>query len=273
MILKNPDGSETYYVELGDTDYTQASQRTAKTLLLLHGIGADHAMWQPQMRTYAEAGFHLLVPDLFGHGRSSKFSHFKLSDWHRQINWLLAHHEVENCTLIGASMGGVIAQSFVVEYPHVVEKLIISDSFGELYTFKEKLLGVSQIIGFSLAKILGKQFLAKGVCSIYQASYAQAAQDYFRQVSLKVDLNQMIRVRRAINRIDVLEQLQDIVIPALVIVGADLGQSFITINQKIADALPNAEFVILERAMDPSNLVNPVEFDQQVFRFFNRTLA
>ena len=269
MILKNSDGSETYYVELGDTSYPQANQHRSKTLLLLHGIGADHTMWRSQMLTYAEAGFHILVPDLFGHGRSSKLSHIKLSDWHNQINWLLRRHAVEACTLIGVSMGGVIAQSFVVEHPHVVQKLIIADSFGELRTFAEKLLGFSQIIGFSLAKIMSKQLLAKGVCSIYQASYAQAAQDYFGQVSLKVDLNQMIRARKAINRIDVLDQLRGIDTPALVIVGADLGQAFITINQKIADALPNAEFVILKHAMDPSNLVNPVEFDRQVFKFLN----
>ena len=58
MILQNPDGSETYYAEIGD--------RTSKTLMLLHGIGADHAMWQAQMQTNAQAGFHFLIPDLFG---------------------------------------------------------------------------------------------------------------------------------------------------------------------------------------------------------------
>ena len=63
MILKNPDGTQTYYEAFGE--------RTSETLLLLHGIGADHAMWEPQMQKYASLGYHLLVPDLFGHVLSS----------------------------------------------------------------------------------------------------------------------------------------------------------------------------------------------------------
>ncbi|NER85374.1 MAG: alpha/beta hydrolase [Leptolyngbya sp. SIO1D8] len=93
MRLKNPDGTETYYESLGD--------RTAGTLLLLHGLGADHAMWQPQLKPYAEAGYHLLVPDLFGHGSSSKLNQISLSNWHDQINWLLEDNDIQNCTLIG----------------------------------------------------------------------------------------------------------------------------------------------------------------------------
>ena len=268
MILQNPDGSETYYAEIGD--------RTSKTLMLLHGIGADHAMWQAQMQTYAQAGFHLLIPDLFGHGQSAKLGDITLSSWHNQITWLLTHCAVDTCTIMGVSMGGIIAQSFVVEYPHRVENLVIADSFGELRTFEEKLLGFSQIIGFNLFSHMGrmgKQLLAQAMRHTYRASYAQATQDYFENVCLTADLNQLILARKAINRIDVLEQLQAVAIPALVIVGADLGQSFIHINQKIAEALPKAEFIVLEQSMDPSNLVNPAAFDHQVLKFLNKTSA
>ena len=261
LILKNPDGTQTYYKTFG------SKLPTSPTLLLLHGIGADCDMWKPQMHKYSTQGYHVLVPDLFGHGLSSKSNNINLSDWNNQIHLLLEHNKVEKCILIGASMGGVIAQSFVVAHPHMVEKIIIADSFGELSTFKEKILGFSAIIGFKLFKILGKKILSQGMRSTYKAEYAGLAQDYFEQVSLNVDLNQMILARKAINRIDVLEKLKSITIPALVIVGADFGQSFIEINRKIADSFPNSEFVVLEKSIDPSNLVNPIEFDEQVLKF------
>lgn len=193
-----------------------------------------------------------------------------MSDWHNQINWLLENKNIEKCTLIGASMGGVIAQSFVVAHPYMVGKMIVTDSFGELSTFKEKILGLSSVLGFNLFKILGKKMLSKGMHSTYKATYAREAQEYFERVSLNVDLNQIILARKAINRINVLEKLKAINIPTLIIVGAEFGQWFIEINQKIADSLPNSEFVILEKSMDPSNLVNPVEFDRQVLRFLSR---
>ena len=261
LILNNPDGTQTHYKTFGSFSPNKA------TLLLLHGIGADCDMWQPQIQKYSLQGYHVLVPDLFGHGLSSKLSNTNLSDWNNQIIWLLEHQNVEKCTLIGASMGGVIAQSFVVSYPHKVEKIIIADSFGELSTFKEKILGFSAVIGFKLFKILGKKILSQGMHFTYKAEYAALAQDYFERVSLNVDLNQIVLARKAINRIDVLDKLKSITIPALVIVGADFGQSFIEINRKIADSFPNSEFVILEKSIDPSNLVNPAEFDKHVLNF------
>lgn len=270
MIINNPDGTETYYKEFGSRPQNCGVEGTSETLLLLHGIGADSGMWQPQVQKYASLGYHLLVPDFFGHGLSSKLSHIDLSDWHNQINWLLINKNVDKCTLIGVSMGGVIAQSYLVTNPYRVEKIIVTDSFGELSTSKEKILGLSQVIGFKLFKILGKKMLAAGMRSTYKATYARKAQDYFVQVSLDLDLNQMILARKAINKIDVLEKLKCITIPALVMVGAEFGQWFIEINRKIANSLPNSEFVILEKSIDPSNLVNPIEFDRQVLRFLKK---
>ncbi|MDY6940937.1 MAG: alpha/beta hydrolase [Cyanobacteriota bacterium] len=103
----------------------------------------------------------------------------------------------------------------------------------------------------------------------YKEDYAIRARDYFGQVSWNVDLNQMVLARKAINRLDKLENLKQVTIPTLVMVGDRLGQWFIEINRKIANSLPNSKFVILENSMDPSNLVNPVEFDRQVLEFLN----
>ncbi|MDB9529287.1 alpha/beta hydrolase [Oscillatoria sp. CS-180] len=261
MILKNPDGTQTYFEAVGN--------KTDKPVLLLHGIGADHTMWYKQVKTYTDAGYYLLIPDLFGHGQSSDLASSDLSVWRHQLNWLLESQGVDKCHLIGVSMGGVIAQSFITEHPTKIEKMVISDSFGELRTFKERLLGQAQLLGFHLYKILGNPLLASSMRTAYKATYAQDARDYFEQVSLRADLNQMILARKAINQIDVLEKLRTVTTPTLVMVGADFGQTFIEINAKIADALPNSELFVLERAMDPSNLVNPNEFDRQVLHFLD----
>lgn len=263
MILTNPNGTETFYIEAGE--------KTAATIILLHGIGADANMWQPQMKSFAEAGYHLLIPDLFGHGRSAKLEHIELADWSNQIKWLLQAHDIDKCHLIGVSMGGVIAQSFLVEHHQLVDKVVISDSFAELSTFKEKMLGFSQVFGFHMFKILGTKTLAKGMRSTYKADYAKAARDYFAQVSLDVDLNQMVLARKAINKIDVVSDLENVYNQALVMVGTEFGQSFIEINQRIADALPNSKFVTLDQSMDPSNLVNPAAFEKEVLEFLQAT--
>ncbi|MDY6900133.1 MAG: alpha/beta hydrolase [Cyanobacteriota bacterium] len=51
LIIKNPDGTQTYYKTIG------SKSPTSPTLLLLHGIGADCDMWKPQMHKYSSQGY------------------------------------------------------------------------------------------------------------------------------------------------------------------------------------------------------------------------
>jgi hypothetical protein len=56
-------------------------------------------------------------------------------------------------------------------------------------------------------------------------------------------------------------------------VGDQFGKSFIETNRKIADGIKGAKFVVLKDAMDPSNLVNPEAFNQEVLTFLKDTSA
>jgi pimeloyl-ACP methyl ester carboxylesterase len=262
MILKNNTGMTTFYEEYGD--YLKPS------LLLLHGIGADNNMWNMQKELYEKKGFHIIIPDLLAHGKSSKVKTLSLEDWSNQIEELIDYLKVEKVTLIGVSMGGVIAQHFITSRPERVERLIISDSFGEIKTLSEKMLGFSQVVGFKLFKILGNKMLAKGMASTYKANHAILAKKYFSDVCMDIDLDQMIIARKAINKIDVLEKLKNVNIPSMVLVGKDFGKSFIRINNKIAKSL-GTELVVIDNSMDPSNLVNPDKFNNLVLEFMGQS--
>ena len=265
MKMKNTDGTETVYTVHGDA--------ANEVIVLLHGIGADHRMWQPQIQEFASNGFYVLAPDLLGHGQSSKVRHLALRDWEHQILDLLRAHQRETCILVGVSMGGVIAQSFAVNYPNRVRRLIVSDTFAELKTPRERALGLSQVMGFGIFKHLGATAMVKGLASTYRAPFAKSAKDYFSQVVLEADFDQLILARRAINRIDVVEQLKYLNIPTLVMVGDQFGPFFIKINRKVANAIKDAQFVILNEAMDSSNLVNPTSFNREVLSFLQAKLT
>ncbi len=259
MIVENSDGTKTFIAEAGNPNH--------RAIVLLHGIGADHRMWEPQLQLFAENEYHVLAPDLLGHGMSSKVSSLELRDWENQINELLSYAGVTQCTLVGVSMGGVIAQSFAVNNPGKITKLVLSDTFGELKTFQEKMLGFSQLIGFRIYKILGGKMLSKWMASAYKAPFANRAKEYFSQVSLNVDFDQLVLARKAINKIDVIGKLDGSLFPTLILVGDQFGKAFIAINQKIANGIEGAKFVVLNNAMDPSNLVNPVSFNKEVLQF------
>ncbi len=104
--------------------------------------------------------------------------------------------------------------------------MVVSDSFGELKSVLERILGFSQVFGFHAFKFIGHKALAKGMASSYKASYANHARTYFENVSLSLDFDQLILARKAINKIDVLDDLAQVSCPALVMVGKDFGDFF-----------------------------------------------
>lgn len=259
MKLQNADGTTTWYEECGDPQHP--------TMVLLHGIGADHRMWQPQLERYPNEGYHVLAMDMLGHGQSSKVKRLTLQDWANQITDLLQAKGVDRCILMGVSMGGVIALSYVAQYPDRVSRLVVSDTFGELKTFQAKMLGVVSVFGFHMYKLLGPKMLANGMASTYKAPFAQEARTYFEAVSLEVDFDQLVLARKAINQIDVLNQLRTLSVPALVMAGDQFGAWFVDMNKRIADSLQDSHFVEIPQSMDPSNLVNPAAFDKAVLEF------
>jgi pimeloyl-ACP methyl ester carboxylesterase len=265
MIIKNPEGTETFLQEAGNP--------ANEAMVLLHGIGADHNMWTPQTQEFADQGYFVLAPDMLAHGQSSKVKTLDLQDWENQINELLRQKDLKNCILIGVSMGGVIAQSYAKNNPDKVSHLILSDTFGELKTWSEKVLGFSQVAGFKIYKLLGRERYARAVASAYKPAFAQQARDYLSTKALEADFEQLTLVRKAINKIDAIQKIDGAGMPTLVMVGDHFGQSFIKINRKIAAGIKGSKFVVLNESMDPSNLVNPTAFNHQVLAFLQDTSA
>jgi pimeloyl-ACP methyl ester carboxylesterase len=259
VIIANSDNTDTFVEEAGGPGNP--------AVILLHGIGADHRMWEPQMEVFAKYGFYVLAPDLFGHGNSSKVDTLSMADWEYQINEMLLQLDIAQCILVGVSMGGVIAQSFAINNPKKVSRLVLADTFGELKTLKEKALGFSQVLGFEASSILGGKLLAKGMVKAYEAPYAKRARDYFYEVSLNADFDQLALARQAINKIDAIGKIDGSKIPTLVLVGDQFGETFVKTNYKIAKNIKGAKFGILENSMDPSNLVNPNDFNYYVLKF------
>ncbi len=262
MTIQHTDGRETYYETFGDSQ--------DRAVILIHGLGAESSSWMHQNHWLADRGFFVIVPDMFGHGRSGRLGDDGINEWTIQIEALLDHYQLASAVLIGVSMGGVIAINFSVSRPDRITALIVSDSFAEQKTAGEKLLGFSQVIGFRAFKLLGRKLFARGMAAAYPQDFAQDARQYMFERSLQADFDQLIKARKAINTVSALDALSRFQVPSLIIVGSEFGKSFVKINRKIADAIPGAEFAVLEQSMDPSPMVNPREFNSQLSSFFER---
>jgi pimeloyl-ACP methyl ester carboxylesterase len=78
-------------------------------VVFIHGASQDHSCWALQSRWFAHHGHAVLAPDLPGHGRSGGAplpSVEALADW---IAALLDAAGIERATLVGHSMGALVA--------------------------------------------------------------------------------------------------------------------------------------------------------------------
>lgn len=95
------------------------------TMVFIHGAEHDHSVWALQSRYLAHHGRAVLAVDLPGHGRSAGpalESIERLADW---IAALLQAAGVQKATLVGHSMGSLIALECASRYPELTAKLVL----------------------------------------------------------------------------------------------------------------------------------------------------
>lgn len=108
--------------------YADWGNDSAPLLLLVHG-GADHCRsWDTVARALG-THFHIVAPDLRGHGDSAwaTGSSYSLSDYVYDLHGLVRHLGAERMTLVGHSMGGMISLMFTGSFPEIVTRLVVLD--------------------------------------------------------------------------------------------------------------------------------------------------
>lgn len=103
-----------------------------RTLLLLHGKNFNGAYWEQTARDLQKEGYRIIIPDQIGFGKSSKPAHIQYSFplLASQTKTLLDTLGVSRTTVLGHSMGGMLATRFALMYPAITEKLILENPIG-----------------------------------------------------------------------------------------------------------------------------------------------
>ncbi|MEJ2653329.1 MAG: alpha/beta hydrolase [Gammaproteobacteria bacterium] len=95
---------------------------------MLHGAGAGAVTWYPSITAIAKE-FHVIAPDIVGYGESDKpsatYDRPYFSAW---LNEFLSALGISKAHIVGLSQGGAIALQFALDYPELVDKLILIDS-------------------------------------------------------------------------------------------------------------------------------------------------
>ncbi|HYI01603.1 alpha/beta hydrolase [Hyalangium sp.] len=103
-----------------------------RTVLLLHGKNFSGAYWEPTMRALLARGYRVVVPDQIGFGKSTKPAAYQFSFAQLAANTraLLSALGVELVSVVGHSMGGMLAARFALQHPEQTEKLVLVNPIG-----------------------------------------------------------------------------------------------------------------------------------------------
>ena len=112
-------------------DVAPAGPTNGQTVLLLHGKNFFGAYWAGTIQALAAAGYRVVVPDQLGFGKSAKADiHYSFELLAQTTKALLDSLGVAKATVVGHSMGGMLAVRYALLYPAATARLVLENPIG-----------------------------------------------------------------------------------------------------------------------------------------------
>lgn len=108
------------------------AQPNGRTLVLMHGKNFCAATWVGTIKVLVDAGYRVVAADQIGFCKSSKPAHYQFSFQQLAANTraLLDSIGVDKVSVMGHSMGGMLATRFALMYPAQTEQLVLVNPIG-----------------------------------------------------------------------------------------------------------------------------------------------
>ena len=207
-----------------------------RPIVLVHGNGEDHHLFDTEIRQLAEAGFTVYAPDSRGHGKSTLVSDEPVTEYHyadmaEDIYQFIKALRLKKPALYGHSDGGIIALLLEISHPGT--------------------LGIMAASGTNLSP--------QGLIPSFIEEYSEIN---------KKEEDPLITLMLTEPHIDP-ESLKKIRIPVLVTAG-DNDLILRSETEKIAAALPDSEMVIVEDADHGSYIMDSEIMGKLLLDFLQR---
>jgi pimeloyl-ACP methyl ester carboxylesterase len=248
-------GAKLYYEALGK----------GPAVVLVHGGLVDSRLWDDQMRPLSKR-FRVVRYDLRGYGRSAAatgpFSHLE------DLRGLLDLLGIEKATLVGLSLGGIIAADFALEHPARVSRLVLAGP------------------GLRGDKQPPPQDAAAAIEAMKQGAEAFADATMRRELYAAVRPGTRAHARLRLMLLDsfkslsalrpgflkypdppTAERLSDIKAPTLVIIGSRDGRNLLNIADTLSSNIPGARKVVIPGASHHPPVETPQEFNRALLDF------
>lgn len=250
--------------------YRLEGQPGKPVLVLSHSLGADHAMWAPQMPDLL-SHFQVLRYDIRGHGTSDvPKGEYSVELLGRDVLGLTDALGIRRFAFCGLSMGGAVGQWLAIYAPERLTGLVLANTsaqFGPRSNWEARMKAVSDggmaaVVDVVLGRFFSPEILARN-------AYAASVKSVF----LGVDPVGYLGCCAAIRDFDSRDSLAKIRVPTLVIGGdRDISTPWEGHGEVLARDIAGARAVHLPSA-HLSNIECPQAFTPAVIEFLHLSSA
>jgi pimeloyl-ACP methyl ester carboxylesterase len=254
---ERPDGCRLYHELHGP--------EAGPPLLLLEGLGGDIPGWRRNIPHLAER-YRVVAYDFRGNGRSDKphgpLSMRTLVD---DTFGLLEHLGIDSAHAYGQSMGGMVGIEMALVEPQRIRSLVL----GASHAGRRRAIPVGPS---------GRVPKVKPYLALYSEGFAREHPDHIAEDILVGSQNpQPLHASRrqweAVDGWDAWDRLPEIRVPTLVLHGTEDRLVSAENARRMAEAIPGAELVLLDRAGHVFHSECPDEADAAVLSFLDRVEA
>ncbi|MEY2620795.1 MAG: hypothetical protein RIT26_615 [Pseudomonadota bacterium] len=242
------------------------------TVLFLHGIGGGHLAFAPQLETLAEAGFRAVAWDMPGYGHSDPIEPYTFKGLAEKcialIEALVSRHGLQ-VSLVGHSMGGMVAQEVMVRRADLVRHLVLcgtSAAFGKAdgdwqHRFIAQRMAplqegqtMAEVARRLVPSMAGPRALPEGLRLAEHCMSGVSPGTYRRALEALVTFD-----RRA--------ELGQIAAPTLLVAGENDPNAPPEVMRKMGERILGSRTVVMPGIGHLMNLESPDEFDRLLIDF------
>jgi pimeloyl-ACP methyl ester carboxylesterase len=253
--------------------YDEFGRRDGEPVLLVQGLGTDSRGWALQRMAFGRR-YRCYAVDNRGVGRSGRPpGPYDLSEMARDALAVLDAEGIDRAHVIGASMGGVIAQIIAVLHPERVRSLVLACTSCRHHAWRRELFqewadaveagGISALGTDAMRWLIGPRLRKRfgmWVNLLARILLQQPRETFVAQVHAILNASDELRF-----------ELKHVTAPTLVITGSQDSLTPIGDAEELAEMIPHARLVELRGAAHGLMVEAPNAFNAAVLDFLDQT--
>jgi pimeloyl-ACP methyl ester carboxylesterase len=229
-------------------------------VVLIHGAGGNHLSWPPQIRRMA--GENIFALDLPGHGQSEGGGRQSIDEYAEDVIAFMKSLKIRSAVIVGVSMGSAIALTIALKYP-------------------KKVVGLALLGGGAKMRVAPTVLETAGNPNTFESTVewinTNCFSEHASQSLVQLSKENMLKMRPpvllgdflACNGFSVVDQIETINLPTVVICGADDKMTPSKFSESLHGGIANSTLHILEHAGHMVMLEQPDDVADLLKRFLD----